>query len=349
MSKIHLQIQRIADRYKANENAVELQENLQQLLFLLKEDDILANEKPRTIGDLASARLIQLNDTESLEQQIIKTGFEDLDQELGGLLKGELVVIGARPSMGKTQFIVNLCTNIASQGKACGFLTLELSTYLLANRFISNLSKVSHQELMKGDFQDQNDFNIKDAVSRLNKMPIYIYDQYISSVFSIIERCRSLVNEKKVEVVFLDYLQLIGNNNGRYNRETEIAMITRKLKKLAKELNIVVIVTSQLSRQVENRPGGSKRPQLSDLRESGAIEQDADKVLFLYRPEYYGLEVDENNEPTRHVMEVIVAKNNTGNCEIIKLMAEKYLTGFKKYTGPYTELSISKERLNDFN
>ncbi len=349
MSKINQQIQRIAERYKTNENNTELKEDMQSLLSLLNEDDILANEKPKTIGTLVSARLEQLKDTDILEQQIIRTGFEDFDSELGGFLKGELVVIGARPGMGKTQFIVNLCTNIASQGKACGFLSLELSSYLLANRFISNISKVSHQELMKGDFKEQNDFNIKDAVSKLNRMPIYIYDQYVNSIFSIVERCKSLVEENKVEVVFIDYVQLIGNNNGRYNRESELAMITRKLKRLAKELNIVVIVTSQLSRQVENRPGGSKRPQLSDLRESGAIEQDADMVLFLYRPEYYGLEVDENNEPTRYVMEVIVAKNNTGNCETIKLMSEKYLTGFKKYTGPYTELSISQERLNDLN
>ncbi len=349
MSKINQQIQRIAERYKNHENNNELKEDIQQLLYILNEDDILANEKPQTIGKLVSARLEQLNDTDILEQQIIRTGFEDFDSELGGFLKGELIVIGARPGMGKTQFIVNLCTNIALKDKPCGFLSLELSSYLLANRFISNISKVSHQELMKGDFKEQNDFDIKDAVSKLNRMPIYIYDQYVNSIFSIIERCKSLVEEKKVEIVFIDYIQMIGNSNGRYNRETEIAFITRKLKKLAKELNIVVVVTSQLSRNVENRPGGSKRPQLSDLRESGAIEQDADKVLFLYRPEYYGLEVDENNEPTRYVMEVIVSKNNTGNCEIIKLMGEKYLTGFKKYTGPYTELSISQDRLNDLN
>lgn len=349
MSKINQQIQRIAERYKTHENNTELKEDIQQLLYILNEDDILANEKPQAVGDLVSLRFEQLRDGDILEQQIIRTGFEDFDSELGGLLKGELVVIGARPSMGKTQFIVNLCTNIASQGKPCGFLSLELSSYLLANRFISNISKVSNQELIKGDFKEQNDFNIKDAVSKLNRMPVYIYDQYVNSIFSIIERCKSLAEEKKVEIVFIDYIQMIGNSNGRYNRETEIAMITRKLKKLAKELNIVVVVTSQLSRQVENRPGGSKRPQLSDLRESGAIEQDADKVLFLYRPEYYGLEVDENNEPTRYVMEVIVAKNNNGNCEIIKLMGEKYLSGFKKYTGPYTELSISQDRLNDLN
>ncbi len=121
-----------------------------------------------------------------------------------------------------------------------------------------------------------------------NRIPIYTYDQFNNSVFNITDRCRTLVKENKVEVIFIDYVQLILNYNRRHNREMELASVARELKKLAKELNVCVVVTSQLSRQVENRPGGSKRPQLSDLRESGAIEQDADKVIFLYRAEYYG-------------------------------------------------------------
>ncbi len=347
MPKINQQIQRIAERYKTYENNNELREDIQSLLSQLKEKEELILAKPISIGDLVSERVIQMQDIELMEQNLIKTGFEDYDKEFGGLLKGELVIIGARPGMGKTQFIVNLSANIATSGRVCGFISLELGSCLLANRFISNISKVSSQELLKSELDEQKEFDIKSAVSKINRMPIFIYDQYISSIFSIVERCRQLVSENKVEVIFIDYLQLIGNFNRRYNRETELSIISRELKKLSKELNIALVVTSQLSRQVENRPGGSKRPQLSDLRESGAIEQDADKVIFLYRAEYYGLEVDENNESTRYKMELIMAKNNTGNCETIKLMGERCFTGFKNYTGPYTELCISSDRLND--
>ena len=349
MQNINHQIQRIAERYKTYENNTELKEDILALLTQLKEGEHKTIIEPLTIGELVSQRLVQLQDVNQMEKLLVKTGFEDYDDEFGGLLKGEVVVVGARPGMGKTQFIVDMCIKVASEGRSCGFISLELSPYLLANRFIGNISKLSSQSLIKGNFNELETLDLNEASSKLNKLPIFVHDQYIISIFSILDRCRQLVAEKNVEVIFIDYLQLIGNNSKRYNRETELANITRELKKLTKELNISLVITSQLSRQVENRPGGCKRPQLSDLRESGAIEQDADRVLFLYRPEYYGLEVDENNEPTKDVMEIIIAKNNTGNCGSFKLMAEKNFTGFKKYKGPYSELTISQNRLNDLN
>ena len=349
MQNINHQIQRIAERYKTYENNTELKEDILALLTQLKEGEDKTIIEPLTIGELVSHRLVQLQDVNLMEKLLVKTGFEDYDDEFGGLLKGEVVVVGARPGMGKTQFIVDMCIKVASEGRSCGFISLELSPYLLANRFIGNISKLSSQSLIKGNFNALETLDLNEASSKLNKLPIFVHDQYIISIFSILDRCRQLVAEKNVEVIFIDYLQLIGNNSKRYNRETELANITRELKKLTKELNISLVITSQLSRQVENRPGGCKRPQLSDLRESGAIEQDADRVLFLYRPEYYGLEVDENNEPTKGVMEIIIAKNNTGNCGSFKLMADKNFTGFKKYKGPYSELTISQNRLNDLN
>lgn len=349
MSKINYQIQRAAERYKENENNIELKEDLLAILTEIKDLEEPEAKIPLRIGDMASERLLQLFDSNVLQKQIIKTSFEEFDEEFGGLLKGELTIIGGRPGMGKTQFVVNLCTNIASTKKPVAYISLELSNFLVSNRFIGNLSKVSSRDLLKGDLKEQEAFNVKEAVRKLNHLPIYVYDQYHSSIFSILERCRQLVSEQKVEAIFIDYLQLVTANSKRFNREAELALITRELKKLAKELNIVIVATSQLSRQVENRPGGSKRPQLSDLRESGAIEQDADKVIFLYRPEYYGIEFDENNEQTRNVMEVIIAKNKSGSLETIKLMAEKFFTGFKKYTGPFSDLNISDDRMNDLN
>lgn len=349
MSKINQQIQRAAERYKERENNVELKEDLLSILTEINNLEEPEAKTPLTIGDMASERLEQLINTDAMQKQIIKTGFEDYDEEFGGLLKGELTIIGGRPGMGKTQFVVTLCTNIAAIAKPVAYISLELSNFLVSNRFIGNLSKVSSRELLKGDLKEQEEFNVKAAVTKLNHLPIYVYDQYQSSIFSILERCRQLVSEQKVEAIFIDYLQLITANSKRFNREAELGLITRELKKLAKELGISIVATSQLSRNVENRPGGSKRPQLSDLRESGAIEQDADKVIFLYRPEYYGIEIDENNEPTRYVMEVIIAKNKSGTLDTIKLMTEKYFTGFKKYTGPFSDLNISDDRMNDLN
>lgn len=347
MLNINQQIQRLAERYKANENTTELKDDMLAILTQIKDIEEGNAMKPIPIGVLAKERLSYIVNTELLLKQIVKTGFEDYDNEITGLIKGELVIIGARPGMGKTQFVVNMCNNIALSGKSVAYISLELSNFLAANRFIGNLSKVSSQHLLKGDLNEQDESNVKAAVQKLDSLPVYIIDQYNSSIFSIIENCHNLVREQKVEAIFIDYFQLMSAPFKRYNREAELAFISRELKKLAKELNVAIIATSQLSRNVESRPGGSKRPMLSDLRESGAIEQDADKVIFLYRPEYYGIEVDENNEPTRNVMEVIVAKNKSGGLETIKLQCERYHTGYVKYKGPFSDLNISNDRLND--
>ncbi|MBL7933095.1 MAG: DnaB-like helicase C-terminal domain-containing protein, partial [Bacteroidia bacterium] len=155
-------------------------------------------------------------------------------------------------------------------------------------------------------------------------------------IFELRAKARRLKENQKIELIIIDYLQLMsGGPDGKGNREQEISQISRGLKSLAKELEIPIIALSQLSRQVENRPGGSKRPQLSDLRESGAIEQDADMVMFIYRPEYYGLEVDENNEPTRGRAEVIIAKNRHGALETVKL---RFIGQYAKFADlDYTE------------
>jgi replicative DNA helicase len=240
MSKINQQIQRAAERYKESGNNVELKEDILSILSELKNSEAPEEKSPLHIGDMATERLNQLIQQDLLDKQIIKTGFEDYDEEFCGLLKGEFVVIGGRPGMGKTQFVVNLCTNIASAGKAVAYISLELSNFLVSNRFIGNLSKVCSQDLLKGDLKEQDEFNVKAAVTKLNKLPIYVYDQYNSSIYSILDRCRQLVVEQKVEAIFVDYLQLVTANSKRFNREAELALITRELKKLAKELNIVM-------------------------------------------------------------------------------------------------------------
>ena len=349
MTNINHQIQRIAERYKTYENISELKEDIQHLLSELQALEGIESVNSVSIGKLVGERLKQYRNLNDIQKLFIETGFKEFDLVFGGFLPGELVIIGGRPGMGKSQFIVNLCANIARQGRPCAFINLEMSSFLLANRFISLFSKLPGDRLLKGDVYPEDAKAIVDASIELEQLPIYTYDQYNNSVFNIADRCRKLVQEKKVEVIFIDYFQLILNYNRRHNREMELASVARELKKLAKELNVCVVVTSQLSRQVENRPGGSKRPQLIDLRESGAIEQDADKVIFLYRAEYYGIEFDENNESTRRVMEVIMAKNKTGCLDTVRLLSEPGFTGFRAYNGPYSEIQISDNRLNELN
>jgi replicative DNA helicase len=347
MSKINHQIQRIAERYKTYENDQELKDDLQILLAHLKEQEDIQPAKAVSIGELVKKRQQQLTDPLVYEQLVVKTGFEDFDSKFNGLLKGDLMIIGGRPGMGKTQFMVNLCTNIAAGGRACAFLSLELNAFQLSNRFIAHIAKFSQSALIEGRIEKEDHQTLQDALAKLETMPIYVHHQNLNSIYSLLELCNKLVTENKVEVIFIDYLQLIGAIGRRSSREAELAIIMRELKKAAKALDVCMVVTSQLSRQVENRPGFYKRPCLSDLRDSGAIEQDADKVVFIYRAEYYGLEFDQNDEPTRHVTELIMAKNNTGYLDTIKLMADPKFTGFTKYEGFFGDLNITDDRLND--
>lgn len=344
MINITTQLLQIAERQKQRENPIELKSDLLQIIAQLNNLLDVESTLPVSIGKLTSDRLKELTDLTNIDHQFLKTGFVEFDEIFGGIMKGELMVVGGRPGMGKTTFMINLCTNMASIGKPVAYISLELSNFQVANRFISHSSKISLHELTKGFPTPKQLVEIKAAVDRFNDLPLFVYDQYNSSVFEIIERIRYLKDHHKVELVMIDYLQMVTASRNKY-REAELAFISREFKKLAKELNIAIVASSQLSRQVENRPGGSKRPQLSDLRESGAIEQDADKVLFLYRPEYYGIEFDENNEPTKRLLELIMAKNKSGNLETIRLKCEKYFTGFTDYG----DILISNERLNDLD
>jgi replicative DNA helicase len=197
-----------------------------------------------------------------------------------------------------------------------------MSAEQMTKKFLCNLGQLNPGIFNNPDNYDKDiELSLSDAIKQLKELPIYLYDNPSSNLNKLLSLIKKVVIENKVSVVFLDYLQLVSVGSRRFNREAEISIICRDLKKLAVELGITIIVGSQLSRQVENRPGGSKRPQLSDLRESGAIEQDADKVIFIYRPEYYGIEVDENNQPTRYVMELIIAKNRTGGIFDMKVFA----------------------------
>lgn len=252
----------------------------------------------------------------------IPSGLTALDRMTSGWQPSDLVIIAARPGMGKTAFVLSVARNAAvDHEKPVAVFSLEMSSIQLVNRLISGETEIEQEKLRKGELADHEWQQLHSRIDGLTEAPIIIDDTPALSVFEFRAKCRRLKAQYDIQMVVVDYLQLMqGKVDGKSgNREQEIGSISRALKSVAKELNIPVLALSQLSRAVESRPGNSKRPMLSDLRESGSIEQDADMVLFLYRPEYYGLVEDEEGKPTAGIGEVIIAKHRNGETGIIPL------------------------------
>ena len=244
----------------------------------------------------------------------VSTGFADLDYKTSGLHGTELIIVAARPAMGKSAFAINLATNAAVQNKVpVAIFNLEMSKEQIGNRILCSEAMVDSNKVKTGQLEDQDWVKLASTLGVLSDAPIYIDDTPGITVMEIRAKCRKLKMEKNIGMVVIDYLQLIqGSGKRNSSREQEISEISRSLKILAKELDIPVIALSQLSRGVESRE--DKRPMLSDLRESGAIEQDADIVIFLYRDDYYNEDSEEKN-----VAEVIMAKHRGGSTGTVKL------------------------------
>ena len=241
----------------------------------------------------------------------IPSGLKDLDQLTGGWQRSDLIILAARPSMGKTALMLNLAERPARDGIAAGILSMEMSEKKLTQRYVLKESGIPRDVARRGGLRDADLMKLESAQRTLEGLPIVINDQPSISLMEARSMGRRWVREHDIRVLFVDYLQLMkGPPELEKYREQEIAAISRGLKAMAKELNIPVIALSQLSRAVEQRP--SKRPQLSDLRESGAIEQDADVVMFLYRPEYYNLDTDEHGRSTKNMAEIIMGKQRDG-------------------------------------
>ena len=257
----------------------------------------------------------------------IPTGFQELDRITGGWQTPNLILIAARPSMGKT--VVGVCCAMSAAlefKKPVGIFSLEMGSIELMNRMIAAEAEVDLEKIIRGSTSEAELSRIAAKSTRLMNAPIFIDDTPALSILELRAKCRRLKHEHKIELVVVDYLQLMrGDRSG--NREQEIASISSGLKGIAKELQIPVIALSQLSRAVETR-GGDKRPQLSDLRESGSLEQDADVVAFLYRPEYYKIMVDESGFSTAGIIEVITAKNRNGKVGGVQL----------KFVGKYSKI-----------
>ena len=263
----------------------------------------------------------------------IPSGFRKLDDLTSGWQPSDLIIIAARPGMGKTAFVLSMARNIAVSGnEPVALFSLEMSSVQLITRLISSETGLTSEKLRKGDLEPHEWEQLNVKVKDLEKAPLYIDDTPSLSIFDLRAKARRLVSQHGIKLIVVDYLQLMSAGNtgkGGGNREQEISMISRSLKALAKELSVPVIALSQLSRAVETR-GSSKRPLLSDLRESGAIEQDADIVSFIYRPEYYKIDNWDDDEaaPTTNQAEFIVAKHRNGSLDNIRL---KFLGQFGKF------------------
>ena len=255
----------------------------------------------------------------------VPTGFTDLDYRTAGLHSSDLVLIAARPAMGKSAFALNIAANAAIRGKVpVAVFSLEMSKEQMASRILCSEAMVDSNKVRTGKMDEEDWVKLAGALGPLSEAGIYIDDTPGISVMEIRAKCRKLKLEKDIGLVVIDYLQLVQSSNSRRggSREQEISEISRSLKILAKEINVPVIALSQLSRAPEQRP--DHRPMLSDLRESGAIEQDADIVMFLYRDDYYNEDSEKKN-----IAEVIIAKHRSGSTGTVELL---WLGNYTKFT-----------------
>jgi replicative DNA helicase len=312
----------IKDAYEDTTDVFDLLDEAEQGLFSITQNNL--SRGFQSMGSLLSRVQKQLEDLSKKETGLtgIPTGFTSLDRITSGWQPSDLIIVAARPGMGKTSFTLALARNAAiDYAKPVALFSLEMSSVQLAQRLVSMEAEISGSKLRNGQLEEYEWQQLNTAIEKMSEVPIYIDDTPGINIFELRAKCRRLKMQHDIQLVVIDYLQLMsgtgeGLKNG--NREQEISNISRSLKSLAKELSVPVIALSQLSRAVETR-GGTKRPQLSDLRESGAIEQDADIVSFIYRPEYYQINEDEEGNSLKGVAEIIIAKHRNGALDTVKL------------------------------
>jgi replicative DNA helicase len=273
----------------------------------------------------------------------LESGYHDLDKLTSGWQNSDLIIIAARPAMGKTAFVLSMAKNMAiNYNTPIAVFSLEMSNLQLVNRLISNVCEIEGQKIKSGQLTTLEWDQLMARIKHLNGAPLYIDDTPSLSIFELRTKARRLVREHQVKMIIIDYLQLMNASGMKFgSREQEVSMISRSLKQLAKELNIPIIALSQLNRSVESRTDG-KRPQLSDLRESGAIEQDADIVCFIHRPEYYlRSDTDANGNDIRGLAEFIIAKHRSGSVDDVKMRFRAKYARFENWEEESVPMSMT--------
>ncbi len=327
----------IEEAYDETMDVFDLLDNAETKLFEVTQGNLKkGSEDAEGLVNQAIKKIQEISNKSGMSG--VATGFTRLDELTSGWQPSDLVILAARPGMGKTAFVMSMAKNMAIDfGTPAAIFSLEMSSVQLITRMISSETGISSGKLRKGNLEPHEWEQLNVKVKNLSKAPIFIDDTPSLSIFDLRAKARRLASQHGIKIIIIDYLQLMtaGGSSGG-NREQEISMISRNLKALAKELSIPVIALSQLSRAVETR-GGSKRPLLSDLRESGAIEQDADIVSFIFRPEYYGLTEwdDDEHSPCEGQAEFIVAKHRNGGLENIRLKFTGHLAQFSNLDEDY--------------
>jgi len=315
----------ITDAYEDTTDVFELLDKAERNLFDVTEVNI--RRKEHNMAEMINKAIMQVETASKQEGNLsgIASGFFELDKVTAGWQKSDLVIIAARPGMGKTAFVLSMARNMAVEyEKPVAFFSLEMSATQLVTRLISSESEIEQDKLKKGSLTADEWKTLHSRIRQLAEAPIFIDDTPALSIFELRAKCRRMKAQHDIQVVIVDYLQLMSSGvDLKGNRQEEISIISRSLKSLAKELDVPVLCLSQLSRAVETR-GGNKRPILSDLRESGAIEQDADLVLFIYRPEYYQVAGDENPD----LAQILIAKHRNGALRDIDL---RFVDRFAKF------------------
>ncbi|WP_179352407.1 replicative DNA helicase [Winogradskyella vidalii] len=344
----------IEDAYDETQDVFDLLDTAEAKLYEVTQGNVKkSTESAQSLVIQAKKKIEEISNKEGMSG--IPSGFDKLDKLTSGWQPSDLVIVAARPGMGKTAFTLTMARNVAVESNIpVAFFSLEMSSVQLITRLISSETGLSSEKLRTGKLEKHEWEQLNVKVKTLEKAPLFIDDTPSLSIFDLRAKARRLASQYGIKMIMIDYLQLMtaGGSQKGGNREQEISMISRNLKALAKELSVPVIALSQLSRAVETR-GGSKRPLLSDLRESGAIEQDADIVSFIYRPEYYKIDEwdDEERSPTEGQGEFIVAKHRNGGLENIRLKFIGHLGKFDNlddFDTPFGEFhSKMNEAAND--
>lgn len=319
----------IREAYEESTDVFDLLDSAEKDLFTVSAGNIRKEYSP--LSDVIKESMQNIDAARKNTDGVsgVATGFAALDRVTSGWQKSDMIVIAARPGMGKTAFVLSMARNMAIDFEIpVAIFSLEMASVQLVNRLISGESGIRTDKLRRGNLEDHEYTQLFERTKKLAVAPIYIDDTPSLSVFELRAKARRMKQKHGIECIIIDYLQLMtASSDGSGNRVQEISMISRTIKTIAKELDIPILALSQLSRAVETR-GGDKKPMLSDLRESGAIEQDADIVSFIYRPEYYGLEQDENGNSTAGIGQVIIAKHRNGALDTISL---KFIKDFAKF------------------
>ena len=328
--------------FDAKEDVFDLLDEAEQKMFSISQEGTKESFTSMKAAVKDAWEMIEAIKGNKLGAVSVQTGYFQLDDILGGYQKSDLIIIAARPSMGKTAFALSFMRNAAiDYNVPVAFFSLEMATVQLATRLISAEAKMDAHSLRTGNFRDSDGQKISRTVHKLSSAPIYIDDTPGLSILEMRAKARRLHKEKGIGLICVDYLQLMTAGSKVESREREISIISRSLKALAKDLNVPVIALSQLNRAVESTT--DKRPMLSHLRESGAIEQDADVVIFLYRPEYYGITQFANGDSTEGVAEIIISKQRNGPVGEVKLRFIKEYARFENLDLYHDNVSMSND------